>query len=179
MADKGNVYYAKAHFKFNARQYRLLRRHLKVLAEYPEEGWAIYGEEVNHLIEGMWLALCEVRHNRRKALGRTGEKRDTNIYRPDLQARLRKEKFDRSPYCEAPEWTNCPMAGQELSWDQAQLDHIIPVTDGGETTHENTRLACATCHAVISAKSRREKRKRQGLVPHHYGWGKEEQGLGA
>jgi len=140
---------------FSKKGYKRLQNHLDLLDEHPAEGWAAYGDDVCFLVENMWLTLCEIRHNRRRLLGKMGNSRTTNIYNPRLQQQLRREKYLASPYCEAPDWTNCPMKGRELVWDASQLDHIIPVIEGGETTHENTRLLCANCHRIISAKSNR------------------------
>lgn len=163
----------RSKFKFSKVGYRRLQNHLSVLDERPIEGWEIYGDDIRYLVQNMWFTLCEVRQNKRKLLGRSGESRATNIYNAPVQQRLRQEKFNASPYCEAPPEIDCPARGQKLDWDVAQIDHIIAVTDGGETTHENTRLLCASCHAVITAESRRERHKHRS-IPYYYGWEKED-----
>lgn len=43
---------------------------------------------------------------------------------------------------------NCPFCGTKLSVDNAELDHIIPKSMGGEDTPENMRYVCAKCNRI-------------------------------
>lgn len=38
----------------------------------------------------------------------------------------------------------------------SEVDHIIPLSQGGQDTDENKRLLCTPCHKAKSAKERRK-----------------------
>jgi 5-methylcytosine-specific restriction protein A len=52
--------------------------------------------------------------------------------------RLRKEKWHHDP--------KCHYCKRELEWEETTLDHVIPQSKGGETSEENTVLACERCN---------------------------------
>jgi hypothetical protein len=41
---------------------------------------------------------------------------------------------------------HCFWCGKELQMDKATLEHIVPESEGGETSFENTTIACAKCN---------------------------------
>ena len=49
----------------------------------------------------------------------------------------------------------CPFCGTKLSVDNAELDHIIPKSMGGEDTPENLRYVCAKCNRIKADKYNR------------------------
>lgn len=58
--------------------------------------------------------------------------------------RLRLEKWREWPYCHYCE--------QPLEWHETTLDHVIPVSAGGETSWENTEIACEECNTLKGSK---------------------------
>ncbi len=55
----------------------------------------------------------------------------------ELRSRVRKRDHSRCAYCLTPE---------ELTVTNFEIDHIIPVSAGGETTLNNLCLCCPTCN---------------------------------
>ncbi len=136
--------YKKKRCVFSRAQYKRLKRRLDTLDERPDT-WAVFGEEIRDSVSHLWYSLCVTRRNRRLLLGRSGESRRTTSYRPHLQEKVKQQRFHRLGKCEE---CNTRLVGGP-GWAIARLDHIVPVVDGGETTHENTRLLCANCHALM------------------------------
>jgi predicted HNH restriction endonuclease len=137
--------------KFNKRSYEKLRGRLEILDDRPD-AWVIFGEEIKDSIGNLWDTLEQERQRRRKLLGRTGESRTTNVYRPDLQQKIRREKFFGEGQCKR---CGNKLEG-DIGWAIAKLEHIIPIAEGGETTHENTQLLCANCHDIIHLEKRKQ-----------------------
>nr|WP_245248176.1 HNH endonuclease signature motif containing protein [Methanobacterium petrolearium] len=40
----------------------------------------------------------------------------------------------------------CKICGKEVSFDEAEIDHVIPWSEGGTTTVNNGQLVCPTCN---------------------------------
>jgi 5-methylcytosine-specific restriction endonuclease McrA len=51
----------------------------------------------------------------------------------------------------------CPWGDREPLRDACELDHKVPVADGGVDHPDNLQVLCACCHNVKSAKERRER----------------------
>lgn len=61
----------------------------------------------------------------------------------------------------------CQIRGPHCTGNADELDHVIPLAEGGPDTDENTQAACSPCH---KAKSRREAirgRRRQAATAYH------------
>lgn len=52
----------------------------------------------------------------------------------------------------------CAYCGKELKKTEATIDHILPVSQGGETTWENVALSCSKCNC-----------KKDNRTPHQAG----------
>lgn len=61
----------------------------------------------------------------------------------ELRAQVRAREKNRCAYCRSPE---------ELTVTTFEVDHIVPVSAGGETTLDNLCLACPTCNRHKSAR---------------------------
>lgn len=59
-----------------------------------------------------------------------------------LRKLVRQRANYRCEYCHTPEW---------ISGIKAEIDHIIPLSQGGETSGENLCLACSACNAYKQA----------------------------
>ncbi len=46
----------------------------------------------------------------------------------------------------------CHLCGEFVRWDQASVDHLIPISKGGEHSYANTKLAHMTCNKRRGAK---------------------------
>lgn len=65
--------------------------------------------------------------------------------------RERMEAWEQSP--------RCVMCGRVVTFHEFELDHIIPLSEGGTDARTNLQVACHECHL---AKSEREARRRSG-----------------
>lgn len=68
-----------------------------------------------------------------------GERGEGPTRRVEISDRLRAEVIARD------DWT-CYLCGWRLTWEQIHLDHIHPVSLGGESVAENLGVACAYCN---------------------------------
>jgi len=55
-----------------------------------------------------------------------------------------KDLYTNHPYC-----TYC---GKALAWEQAEIDHYVPLSKGGVHEDSNLRIACKTCNRSKHAK---------------------------
>lgn len=55
-----------------------------------------------------------------------------------LDFKVVKESFDNK----------CHYCGDEITHQEAHVDHIEPLSKGGDNTHENTTFACKTCNMM-------------------------------
>lgn len=69
-------------------------------------------------------------------------------------------------------WEKCPghcwYCGQRLRAEEGTVDHLHPITLGGESTYSNCVLACATCNNAKGQKTLTAYRHLVG-VAHFYG----------
>ena len=49
----------------------------------------------------------------------------------------------------------CPWGARMVPRDAAQVDHIVPLAEGGTDTESNLQVLCACCHAIKSASEAR------------------------
>lgn len=91
--------------------------------------------------------------------------RDRRLRKNHLQSVLKKQKFkcaDPHKRCytviNGKATSRCPFtaAGWKLPRDMAELDHIVPLSEGGTNHVANLQVLCACCHA---AKSHAERNK--------------------
>ncbi len=59
-----------------------------------------------------------------------------------LRARIRRKFYDACAYCRSPE---------QLMGVIFEIDHIIPLAEGGKTQEENLCLCCPTCNRYKAA----------------------------
>jgi len=59
-----------------------------------------------------------------------------------LRAMVRRRAGYRCEYCHTPEW---------LSGLECEIDHILPISQGGQTTEDNLCLACSACNGFKQA----------------------------
>ena len=68
-------------------------------------------------------------------------------YKPELEKELRNKAFEKSKnehgeYCCA----NCGMTDKSRVW--FQVDHIIPMNNGGKSVSENLQILCRQCNGT-------------------------------
>ena len=61
------------------------------------------------------------------------------------RAKLKKEYIEETG-------GHCHTCGSTGDWRGLSLSHIIPLSRGGQTTRENTRLECFPCHLKFEKK---------------------------
>ena len=49
----------------------------------------------------------------------------------------------------------CPLGRRHVHRDAAQVEHIVPLGDGGDDLSDNLQVLCAYCHAIKSAREAR------------------------
>jgi 5-methylcytosine-specific restriction protein A len=79
--------------------------------------------------------------------------------------RLREVVLDAEPLCR-----ECAKRGRATP--AKEVDHILPLRDGGTNDRENLQPLCCECHddkTVRDVRTRRARRRDQGRVPEHDG----------
>jgi hypothetical protein len=63
---------------------------------------------------------------------------------PELRDRVRQQAGDRCGYC---------LSRQEYVWGTLEVEHIVPLADGGADAEENLWLACRPCNSHKSSQT--------------------------
>ncbi|HLC55069.1 MAG TPA: HNH endonuclease [Candidatus Nanoarchaeia archaeon] len=61
----------------------------------------------------------------------------------------RQELFERDKW-------KCDYCGEEVTKDNATLDHLIPQSKGGKNTKDNLKTSCLLCNSIKSGKTYEE-----------------------
>jgi hypothetical protein len=67
----------------------------------------------------------------------------TSAIPPDLRAQVHRLDQARCAYCQTPE---------DLTITAFEIDHIVPISAGGQTTLENLCLTCPACNRFKAAR---------------------------
>ena len=79
--------------------------------------------------------LChETPAEKRRRIARQGDGRE-----------LSRNRHVRLEIIHRDKWT-CYLCGAKLKYDEIHLDHLVPLSRGGENTKENLAVACAECN---------------------------------
>lgn len=76
--------------------------------------------------------------------------------------------------CESPENASPKKAGvcmREVDYDKAHIDHIRPLSSGGNNHISNLRTLCPVCHALREDrkhKAMQDRMNKNGLLPDNY-----------
>ena len=79
-----------------------------------------------------------------------------------LRAKRRQHDFDNG-------LTQCPECNIWLDWEyslrpnSAEVDHIIPASQGGQDTFENCRVICRQCNQRLGAKVGNKRKAKQAV----------------